>query len=613
MKRFFRSMYDTLFRDLRVSYALLPRRLRMQVVMLFGLMMTAAFFEVASIGSLAYLGMSIASPEAARGSFILAHVLRAFPTAAAWLENQGDLVFGVSLAVFILFVAKNISSAVLTWHTAKVGTEIGVFFGGSMMHCFLNSPYEWHISEAGGRMQDAINCKEQLGMLLIYMLSVHAYAITSVALIATLLSTTPDIILALIVIIAALCVGLYLLLKNRVDRAGTALGKMTLQEHKAFQDAAQGIREVIIYRQQEIFFRKYMDVCRAALPNRTFLAMAGTIPTWILEILGIAVIPLSVWVLAVRDRLDMGVMAAVVGMVMLTAWRILPMVNRSLSALLAARTVRAQAETAVEQMKIALAAAEKTTAAPNPHFVFEREIRFENVWYRYPAGTDFVLRGLNLRIRKGEQAGFVGLSGTGKSTVAALLSGLLAPSQGRILVDGKFLTEADLAAFRGKIAYVSQTPYILEGTIAENVAFSEWGRPPDRARAYRACTDAAFDLVRRPEDLDMRVAANGAGLSGGQAQRLSIARALYCRPELLILDESTSSLDQKNENAIMETVQRCKGDITIVLIAHRLTTLERCDVVFWLRDGTIKTSGNAGELLEAYKTSMKEQKNDASA
>ena len=207
----------------------------------------------------------------------------------------------------------------------------------------------------------------------------------------------------------------------------------------------------------------------------------------------------------------------------------------------------------------------------------------------------------------------MGLSGTGKSTVAALLSGLLAPSQGRILVDGKPLTEADLAAFRGKIAYVSQTPYILEGTIAENVAFSEWGRPPDRARAYRACTDAAFDLVRRPEDLDMRVAANGAGLSGGQAQRLSIARALYCRPELLILDESTSSLDQKNENAIMETVQRCKGDITIVLIAHRLTTLERCDVVFWLRDGTVKTSGNAGELLEAYKTSMKEQKNDASA
>lgn len=604
MKRLLRSVYNTLFRDLRVSYALLPRRLRAQVLMLFGLMMTAAFFEVASIGSLAYLGMSIASPEAARASFILARILRNFPAADVLLRDQTQLVFSISLVVFALFVAKNVSSAVLTWHTARVGTRIGIFFGGSMMRCFLNSPYEWHISDAGGHMRNAINCKEQLGMLLIHMLSVHAYAITSVALIATLLSTTPDIILTLIVIIAALCVGLYLLLKNRVDQAGAELGTMMLQEHKAFQDAAQGIREVIIYRQQDIFFRKYMDVCQAALPNRAFLAMAGTIPSWILEVLGIAVIPLSVWVLAVRDRLDMGVMAAVVGMVMLTAWRILPMVNRSLSALLAARTVRAQAETAVEQMKIALARAETTAAAPNPRFTFREEIRFEDVWYRYPASTDFVLRGLSLRIRKGEQAGFVGLSGAGKSTVAALLSGLIPPSRGRILVDGKPLNEADLAAFRGAIAYVSQAPYILEGTIAENVAFSEWGRPPDRARAYRACMDAAFDLVRRPEDLDIRVAANGAGLSGGQAQRLSIARALYCRPALLILDESTSSLDQKNENAIMETVQRCRGDLTIVMIAHRLTTLERCDVVFWLRDGKIESAGKSHMTLDAYKAFM---------
>ena len=195
----------------------------------------------------------------------------------------------------------------------------------------------------------------------------------------------------------------------------------------------------------------------------------------------------------------------------------------------------------------------------------------------------------------------MGRSGAGKSTFINILSGLLQPTSGRLLVNGKALTAGELSAYRRQIGYVPQTPYLIAGTVAQNVAFIDWGHEVDAGKVRRACRGAAIDFLGADCcEIDRIVSKGGNGLSGGQLQRISIARALYTEPEVLIFDEATSALDHVSETAIQETMNTSKGIRTCVIAAHRLTTLDICDRVIWLEDGRCKLYGNTDIVLKRY-------------
>ena len=192
-------------------------------------------------------------------------------------------------------------------------------------------------------------------------------------------------------------------------------------------------------------------------------------------------------------------------------------------------------------------------------------------------------------------------SGAGKSTLAAILAGLLPVSSGNLLVDGQPLTPDRAAAFTRRVGYVPQNPFLFGGTLAENIAFSQWGKPWDRQRVLEVCKLAAIDFINaHPKKLQRPIGENGAGLSGGQAQRVAIARALYARPEVLIFDEATSALDQGNENIIQQTIDRLSAQTTCVIIAHRLSTVQKCDRIIWLDKGHIVHAGKAEPILAMY-------------
>jgi ABC-type multidrug transport system fused ATPase/permease subunit len=228
-----------------------------------------------------------------------------------------------------------------------------------------------------------------------------------------------------------------------------------------------------------------------------------------------------------------------------------------------------------------------------------RGISFQAVSFHYPKASGDSLRELDFFIPCGGRVGVIGQSGAGKSTVALILSGLARPTEGAVLADGRELEPAALEAYRLRVGYVPQSPYIMSGTLAENVAFSQWGKPWDEERVRAACRMAELDIAFE-RGLDMPIGDNGAGLSGGQAQRLSIARALYAGPSVLILDEATSALDSGVESAIMNTIFALPQSITTVIIAHRLSTVERCDSLIWIDAGTVKMIGAPETVLPAY-------------
>ena len=233
---------------------------------------------------------------------------------------------------------------------------------------------------------------------------------------------------------------------------------------------------------------------------------------------------------------------------------------------------------------------------------FSNTIKFNNVSFCYDNNGRKVLHDLCFEIKKGETIGIIGTSGAGKSTLVDLLIGLLEPFKGTISIDDKVLTHEFLAQWLRITGYVSQSPYIYDGTLAENAAFGMDQADIDREQVRKCCTMASMDdfIQDLPDNIDSSIGERGIKLSGGQQQRVAIARALYNKPEVMIFDEATSSLDTKSEKAIQKTIYSFKGKQTLIIIAHRLTTIEDCDKVIWLEKGRIKMIGKPEKVLGFY-------------
>jgi ATP-binding cassette, subfamily B, bacterial PglK len=237
--------------------------------------------------------------------------------------------------------------------------------------------------------------------------------------------------------------------------------------------------------------------------------------------------------------------------------------------------------------------------APEP-LQFRTTIRFDRVRFRYSSDGPWVLNGLDLTITKGARLGFVGATGSGKSTAMDLLMGLLEPTDGQILVDSEPLSRNRVRAWQRTIAHVPQSIYLADATLAENIAF---GVPPgavDIERVRRAARQAQIaDFIEsRPQGYDALVGERGVRLSGGQRQRIGIARALYKRASVLVLDEATSALDNVTEQSVMDAIEGLDRELTILVIAHRLTTVRRCDSIVELQHGRVVAQGRYEQMLE---------------
>ena len=236
---------------------------------------------------------------------------------------------------------------------------------------------------------------------------------------------------------------------------------------------------------------------------------------------------------------------------------------------------------------------------------YTQDIVADKISFRYPQATTAALHEVSLRIAQGTMVGLVGLSGSGKSTLTGILTGLLQPDSGEIRVDGSPLqnSEARLA-----LGYVPQSLYLLDVSLADNVAFRVWGEPVDEEKVRRCCAMAAMDFINDlPEGINTVLGERGVRLSGGQIQRVGIARALYANPELLIFDEATSALDGATEQAIQHTIDSLRDSMTLLIIAHRLTTVQHCDHIYWLDNGKIRMEGKPELVLPAYSAYLDEQ------
>jgi ATP-binding cassette subfamily B protein len=357
---------------------------------------------------------------------------------------------------------------------------------------------------------------------------------------------------------------------------------------KALQEGLGAIRDVLLDGTQNVYcdvYRKAILQLQRAGGENNFINQA---PRYAMEALGMALI--AAFVLALSHRPG-GVAAAlpILGMLALGAQRLLPLMQQlygNWSVVAGSKAALADVMALLDQPLPAQA------SQPEPEPLKLRDaIRFENIGFRYGSNGPMVLEGINLTIHKGARVGFIGSTGSGKSTALDLLMGLLEPTQGKILVDGQPVNLDRQRAWQRTVAHVPQSIFLADSTIAENIAFGILPDEIDLERVRKAAIQARISefIESRPEGYSAIVGERGVRLSGGQRQRIGIARALYKQANVLIFDEATSALDNETEEAVMQAIEGLSEDLTILIIAHRLTTLKNCDVIFKLEDGDIAT------------------------
>jgi ATP-binding cassette subfamily B protein len=385
--------------------------------------------------------------------------------------------------------------------------------------------------------------------------------------------------------------------RRRLQRNSERIAYEQTQVVKALQEGLGGIRDVLLDGTQPVYcdiYRQADHPLRRAQGTNVFI---GVCPRPAMEAVGMVMIAALAYALS-RQVGGIATALPVLGALALGAQRLLPALQQIYGSWAGIAGNHGSLADTIELLDQPLPA-EILQPDPAP-LLFQDAIRFDAVRFRYTGDGPWVLDGLNLTILKGARIGFVGSTGSGKSTTLDLLMGLLIPTEGELLVDGHPISGERLRAWQKTIAHVPQSIYLADATLAENIAF---GVPPDTIdldRVQQAARQAQIaDFIESsPEGYKAHVGERGIRLSGGQRQRIGIARALYKQASVLVFDEATSALDNATEQSVMDAIEGLGSDLTILLIAHRLTTVRRCDTIVELEQGQVVAQGTYEQLLE---------------
>ena len=365
---------------------------------------------------------------------------------------------------------------------------------------------------------------------------------------------------------------------------------------KSLQEGLGGIRDVLIDGSQEFYCQKYSKsdlLMRRAAGNNLFISES---PRHAMEAIGIILLVGLAYVLIQREG---GADSTIpfLGMLALGAQRLLPALQRVYSAYSRIKGTESSLKDIVELLQQKLPQYLSQTNFKS--VIFEEEIRLKNVSFCYSDNSPFILRDINLHIAKGEKIGFIGETGCGKSTLLDIIMGLLPPSSGELAIDQVILSNQNYRAWQKNIAHVPQKIYLADSTIDDNIAYGISNKKADYLQIRKSAKNAKISefIESLNEGYQTMVGENGVSLSGGQLQRIGIARAFYKNTDVLILDEATSALDGKTESEIMRNIDIMDKGLTIIIIAHRLTTLKYCDRIYKLEDGRIVNFGSYEEII----------------
>ncbi|HLV03692.1 ABC transporter ATP-binding protein [uncultured Georgenia sp.] len=515
--------------------------------------------------------------------------------------SEERLAVVLAVLVFAVFLAKGIFAIAFRWWVLGFMFEQESQTSVTLLRYYLTAPYGLHLRRNSAdllrTMNDAVAGTYQ--QVVVGVVNIFSELMIILAIGVALLVTAPGPAVLLLVYFALAGYAFYRLVRPTATRAGEQLLASWFTIYQGAMHAIGGLKEITIRQKTDFFLARYVSGRRELAGAQRTAVFFGEIPKYVFELLFIFGIALmTVFIFATEAS---AAALSLLGLFAVAGFRILPSAVRVLSSLNVARLGRPSLDVVVADLTAA--AAVRTPDGPRPPVEPLRltdRVEVRDVTFTHAGGTEPVLRDVSFTVPAGRAVALVGASGAGKSTMIDLLLGLHRPARGTITVDGVPIHER-LASWQTALGLVPQDVYLLDDTLRANIAFGEADEEVDEERLERAVARAQLEelIAELPEGLDTTVGERGVRLSGGQRQRIGIARALYPEPELLILDEATSALDNETERRISQTVQGLHGQVTILIVAHRLSTVRRCDSIVFLKSGRVEAIGTFDELRAA--------------
>ena len=559
-------------------FLLMEHRRRYQFLILLTLMILTSMFEVISIGAvIPFLGVLI-EPSS----------IFELPAAQSFIQFLGvDQPTQIILPISALFASAVLMAGamrvILLWASVKFSFILGVDLSVSIFTQVINQPYIAHTKQNSSDIISAISIKiAQVinGVVLSVLNMISSFIIVS-AIITILIIINPGASLIAILFFSALYLFFYLYVKQKLKVNSLNITRASNSLMKILQEALGGIRDIIINGNQQfyrsIFWRADL-VFRKSLGNNLFITNS---PRYFMETFGVLLIVLLAYILSTQGEKSFSDGIPVLGALALGAQRLLPVMQILYNSW---GNIKGTHFVLEEVLGFLNLNDSKTMNVINDDCTFEKNIRLKDVSFGYDEESSPAINKINIDIKKGDRIGIIGKTGSGKSTLIDIMMGLLDPTHGTLEVDENVITSSNRRAWQSRIAHVPQNIYLSDSTLEENIAFGIPVEEIDSSLVRRAAISANIDSVINEWPLKYKtvLGERGIRLSGGQRQRIGIARALYKQADVLFLDEATSSVDTKTESSIMKAIEELGNDVTLIIIAHRITTLKNCSRILEL-------------------------------
>ena len=575
---------------LRIVWAILTQKERRNLIWIFSLMLFGTVLETFSLGLVVPVVGLLTKPEYLKSHPRIDELLN-FP-------SQTQFVVGAMLLLVLVYVVKNIFLIGSLWVQYGYSTSVTKRLGRTLFENYLKQPFTFHLQRNSATLiRNSQNSASVMSGTIDPILSIAADALVTTGMMVLLLVIEPKGTIITILVFALSSIALRRFSSRRIRLWGEAQNfhKGMIIQH--LQQGFGGVKDVKILGRENYFVNQYSDHLDGNANVLRRFSLAQAVPRFGLEILMMIGLASLVSTMVLSGQELTGILP-VLGLFGAAAFRLLPAVNRSI---LSAQTINLN-RPLVDGVAADLGLSISTTSSNSVHSHFAVSVSIENLSFSYETTSTQALAGVSIDIARGEAVGLVGPSGSGKSTLVDILLGLLEPTSGRVLVDGDDIHD-NLRGWQDQIGYVPQSIFLTDDTLRRNVAF---GLPKDQIddNAVKSAIRSAQleDFVASlPEGLETVVGERGVRLSGGQRQRIGIARALYNNPDVLVLDEATSSLDTETEHGVMQAVQALQGEKTVIIVAHRLSTVEYCDRLYRLENARIVDEGTFSEVTSRTK------------
>jgi len=557
------------------------------------LMVFVSVTEVISIGAVIPLIGILTSPEQIYNN----------PTLLPWfilvgLTQTSDLLWPISIGFCLAAIVAGLARLLLLWANTRLSFAIGADFSGAIYRKTLYQPYAIHIARNSSEVINVITNKTTSAIYSGILPAVHLVSSLVMMMLILALFLWVNVVVALSAIcgFGALYYAIAKLARARLLSDSESVARESSKVIKSLQEGLGAIRDVIIDGAQPLYFRIYRQSdlsLRLSQGNTVFISQA---PRFVIEAIGMVLIVVVTFSLtrssSIFDALPL------LGALVLGAQRGLPVIQLAYGAWTSLQGAHASLRDALDMLE--QEAPEQDPEHPVQALSFTSAIHFDCVSFRYDMKSSLVINKLDLTIFKGQRIGLIGKSGSGKSTFLDLLMGLLSVTSGQIRVDDLELTTESQSAWQACIAHVPQSIFLADTTIAENIAFAVPPEEIDYGRVRRVAHQAQIGIVIEswPDKYQTTLGERGIRLSGGQRQRIGIARALYKRAEVIVFDEATSALDTETEHAVIQAIQSLGRHLTIIMVAHRLSTLHFCDEILEMNDGKIVRAGDYLHLIK---------------